>query len=907
MQTEERIFILKGEIKNNIANLSFNERTRKYDVVFDGGKRYRYSQSSVDILPLVKCTDVPTTVRNRKNGYYIRATHIDEFQNSNYTVYRIFSEKDGNERHFDMFQDDVEFPVPDDASESVLGYLSEVANHINIPLDDGEEISLGSKYKRLGTGFEGSLMASFLNPDTYRNNTRHNGLLIFPFGCNSSQYKAVVAALNNKLSIIQGPPGTGKTQTILNIIANLLLTGKTMQVVSNNNSAVENVMEKLAKPEYELDFLVAQLGNKENKEKFINNQAEEYPKLDAWHISDEQKSEIENQLPHVTEQLLKLYAKQERLAIVKQELMEYEVQKSHLQIPDDINCPESLTSDTALKLMNRCTFEFERKGKLGFFTRLALWQQKIRKKDDVIKYLQTSYFVLKIAELQEEINQLQSALQNIDSLQASQVKMSLKYIKGFLESKYNNKKHRKFELSELKTSSDVFLKEYPIVLSTTFSATDNIGNRTRFDYLIMDEASQVDVASGALALNCTENAVIVGDIKQLPNVVTDQVRTETDSILASYKIPSAYHYTTNSFLESVCQLFPNVPNTLLKEHYRCHPLIIGFCNKQFYNGELIPMRKVSCTDNALMLCMTSAGCHAHEKSNLTQANVITIELVPRLICEGYKDIGVIAPYRNQANLIDKQLAENSRVRKLMTENKVDDVPAETVHKFQGRENDCIILSTVDDEISDFVDKPHLLNVAVSRAKDLFILLVSGNEQKDSNIKDLIDYIRYYNSEEIQTSVKSVFDLLYGPMTEKRIEFLQQHKRVSEYDSENLMYALLCDTVRESGLGHFSILCHYPLRLLVNENAGLTEEEALYASRNGTHLDFLVYNTVSRMPLFAIEVDGYTYHNERTEQASRDKLKNSIMSKIGLRLERFRTDDCMERERIMSILNDSAIR
>lgn len=60
---------------------------------------------------------------------------------------------------------------------------------------------------------------------------------IFPFGCNNSQYNAVKNAMENQISVIQGPPGTGKTQTILNIIANILMQDKTVQIVSNNNSA----------------------------------------------------------------------------------------------------------------------------------------------------------------------------------------------------------------------------------------------------------------------------------------------------------------------------------------------------------------------------------------------------------------------------------------------------------------------------------------------------------------------------------------------------------------------------------------------------------------------------------------------------------------------------------------------
>src|SRR3712207_8363131 len=72
------------------------------------------------------------------------------------------------------------------------------------------------------------------------------------------------------------------------------------------------------------------------------------------------------------------------------------------------------------------------------------------------------------------------------------------------------------------------------------------------------------------------------------------------------------------------------------------------------------------------------------------------------------------------------------------------VEVATVHKYQGREKDTIIMSVVDNQITSFVDEANLLNVAVSRAKRKFVLVVTGNEQeKKGNITDLIDYI-YYN-------------------------------------------------------------------------------------------------------------------------------------------------------------------
>ena len=81
---------------------------------------------------------------------------------------------------------------------------------------------------------------------------------IYPFSFNLSQKSAVKNAFSNNISVIEGPPGTGKTQTILNIIANAITNGKTVAILSNNNSATDNVFEKLE--QNNLGSICAKLG-----------------------------------------------------------------------------------------------------------------------------------------------------------------------------------------------------------------------------------------------------------------------------------------------------------------------------------------------------------------------------------------------------------------------------------------------------------------------------------------------------------------------------------------------------------------------------------------------------------------------------------------------------------------------
>ena len=131
----------------------------------------------------------------------------------------------------------------------------------------------------------------------------------------------------------------------------------------------------------------------------------------------------------------------------------------------------------------------------------------------------------------------------------------------------------------------------------------------------MDEASQVDIATGALALSCARNVVIVGDTKQLSNVVTEDIKAKAKAIFDMFNVNEGYQYT-KSFLQSILDVMPNVTQILLRENYRCHPKIINFCNQKFYRGELIIMTNDNGEDDVLSVIKTVVG--NHERNHYSQ-------------------------------------------------------------------------------------------------------------------------------------------------------------------------------------------------------------------------------------------------------------------------------------------------
>lgn len=721
----------------------------------------------------------------------------------------------------------------------------------------------------------------------------------YPFGCNASQKAAVETALTHQVSIIQGPPGTGKTQTILNIIANLLLAGKTILVVSNNNSAVENVAEKFHREG--LGFLVAQLGNAENKKSFIARQTGLYPEMSDWAAKD--FSMVRQRAEASLHTVSQGFDHQMRSALLKTEYDALLTEKEHNRLfkATDVQDTEWLSRKSSarlMKLLNLCRMFAEREQKPGFWFRLK-WSvsfgtriYSLLKKDlsQVLAHLESAYYQARKTEIEQELANIQEQLETIDLAQSVKhlTTSSLQILKDCIARRYGNGARQIFAIGDIKWDTKAFLKEYPIVLSSTYKSNDNISTDYVFDYVIMDEASQVDIKTGALALSCAMNAVIVGDDKQLPNVVSRKEAQRLNAIRTTYRVDERYNATTHSFLQSCIETFKDAPSTLLREHYRCHPKIIEFCNQRFYDGELIPMTTDSGEEKVLQVVRTVKGNHARERLNQREIDVIVEEVMPEYADKG--SVGIITPYRDQANKINETLGQEI---------------ASTVHKYQGRECDTIIMSTVDNAPGEFSDDPNLLNVAISRAKTHLCIVTTGNEMpEETNLAQLVAYVQYHNFEIKESRLRSVFDLLYRQYTEERLAYQQSHPQVSDVLSESLLYDALRQALETGERRNLSVVCHYPLSKLIADWTLLDEREKSFAKSPFAHVDFLIYNTVTKRPLLAIEVDGWHFHKEGTVQRARDLLKDQILSKYGLTPHRISTTDTVTTASMLALLEES---
>jgi len=300
---------------------------------------------------------------------------------------------------------------------------------------------------------------------------------------------------------------------------------------------------------------------------------------------------------------------------------------------------------------------------------------------------------------------------------------------------------------------------------------------TRFDVVVVDEASQCDVM-GLMALYLGKKVVIVGDDQQVSPTPVGQNMDVVQHLIDEHLqgVPNSILYDgSTSIYDLAKQSFGRVIS--LREHFRCVPEIIQFSNHLSYNGNILPLRDASSLE-------IKPGVVSYRVINGISSNKVNKEealSVASLMVSCMEQ----AEYQNSSFgaislLGDEQALEiDSLLRRFLSEDEYvrRRVLCGNPAHFQGDERDVVFLSIVDSPsdtpplarrefgYQDIYKKRY--NVAASRARNQMWVVTSLDPAVDLKPGDirrrLIEYsldpsavMRLYEDAKVRT--KSPFEL-----------------------------------------------------------------------------------------------------------------------------------------------------
>jgi very-short-patch-repair endonuclease len=266
-----------------------------------------------------------------------------------------------------------------------------------------------------------------------------------------------------------------------------------------------------------------------------------------------------------------------------------------------------------------------------------------------------------------------------------------------------------------------------------------------FDLVVIDEASQCDIASVLPLLFRARRAVIVGDPLQLRHVSTVAPR-EDRLLLAAHGLAegtAAWAYSVNSLFDLARSMCRREDLVNLRDHHRSHRDIISFSNRHFYRGRL----RIATNHETLRRPRTGGpavrwidvrGKVVRPADggalNAVEAEAVVRELRSLVLDDGYNGaVGVVTPFRAQANRIRTLIHRDEELSRVLASLRFI---VDTVHGFQGDERDVMFFSPVvsrgtgESTLRFLKGHGNLFNVAVTRARSE--LTVVGDRETAAN-------------------------------------------------------------------------------------------------------------------------------------------------------------------------------
>lgn len=276
-------------------------------------------------------------------------------------------------------------------------------------------------------------------------------------------------------------------------------------------------------------------------------------------------------------------------------------------------------------------------------------------------------------------------------------------------------------------------------------------NAINWDYIIIDEASMIPITNIVYPLykKVPKKFIIAGDPFQIEPITSiDMWKGENiysmvnlNSFFAPNTIPHRYKVTT---LKTQYRSVPAIGNVFSKltydgilKHYRsdASQKELGIEEKleiRSLNIIKFPVSRYESIYRAKKLNGSSSyqvysALFTHEFTVFLSRSIAELKPKERF------SIGIIAPYRAQADLIEK-LTSSVKIPGNIELN------VGTIHSFQGDECDIVIAvfnppPVITDSNEMFLNKLNIINVSLSRARDyLFMIMPDGKTDNISNLK-----------------------------------------------------------------------------------------------------------------------------------------------------------------------------
>lgn len=304
-----------------------------------------------------------------------------------------------------------------------------------------------------------------------------------------------------------------------------------------------------------------------------------------------------------------------------------------------------------------------------------------------------------------------------------------------------NKAWRDNEVKRFNSDASTFLEHYKVIAITNLTVKNSVPLENEIiDLLIIDEASQCDIASIIPLLYRAKRIAVIGDPMQLRHI-TSIKKYESEFVIDHLNIRDLHlDYVGKSLYDYCFELATksNLQSTFLDEHYRCHPEIIEFSNHYIYSSSLgqrmlikSDLAKTSSTTNSGLQWINVKGTMDSRKNENDREVEAIYQLVERIKRENPgKSLGITTPFKHQKERL------RSRLLPLLSNN--DEIIIDTVHRFQGDEKDIMIFSLVvaenspESKIRFLNQQKHLLNVGITRA--ISSLYIVGDHQYCTDVE-----------------------------------------------------------------------------------------------------------------------------------------------------------------------------